>query len=315
MLILRKVGYDLDKEWKFIKDMPIEENGMTNPLHGISLCEFKECIVPKMKKYSRGENTPDWMVPETSLFLWDEYDVIGLFRIRHHLNDELKDSVGHISFCIAKQYRRRGYGTEGFKLTLDFARNLVREDEFLLSVNTDNPASLKIILKNGGKIIREDDRKIFLGVDNPGKTRIHLETVTPDNWRLRFKLSDKQRRYVSEPTAILARAWAYREHNSQVYLVYADDINIGMVLCYDMEDMNAYAYSQFCIDCRYQQRGYGEEATRQIIDVLREDGRFDNIVLCYIEGNTAARCLYEKLGFVHNGQRDGDEIVMVKKLR
>ena len=315
MLFLRKIGYDLEKEWSFIKEMPIEENGMTNTLHGIPLCEFKECEAPKLKNYSRGEKTPDWMVPETSLFLWEEGDVVGLFRIRHYLNNELKDSVGHISFCIANQYRRRGYGTAGFKLALDFARNIVREKEFLLSVNTDNPASLKIILKNGGRIIREDERKIFLEISNPGKTWIHLETVTPDNWRIRFKLDERQRRYVSEPTAILARAWAYREQNSRVYLIYADNVNIGMVLCYDIPNMNAYAYSQFCIDCRYQQRGYGEEATRQIIDVLKEDGRFDNIVLCYIEGNFAAKCLYEKLGFVHNGARDGDEIVMVKKLR
>ena len=39
------------------------------------------------------------------------------------------------------------------------------------------------------------------------------------------------------------------------------------------------------------------------------------VVLCYIEGNEAAKQLYLKLGFYHTGEAEEDEIVMGKRLR
>ena len=57
------------------------------------------------------------------------------------------------------------------------------------------------------------------------------------------------------------------------------------------------------------------EAARQILQRMAADGAFDRVVLCYIDGNTAARRLYEKLGFRPTGESDGDEIIMEKQLR
>ena len=42
---------------------------------------------------------------------------------------------------------------------------------------------------------------------------------------------------------------------------------------------------------------------------MRRDGKYKKAVLCYVEGNTAAKNLYEKLGFAET-DRDGDEIIM-----
>ena len=38
------------------------------------------------------------------------------------------------------------------------------------------------------------------------------------------------------------------------------------------------------------------------------------VILCYIDGNEAARNMYEKLGFTLTGDRDEDEIIMEKAL-
>ena len=46
---------------------------------------------------------------------------------------------------------------------------------------------------------------------------------------------------------------------------------------------------------------------------MRDDGRYDQVVLCYIEGNEAAKRLYEGFGFVET-DRDEDEIIMTLKL-
>ena len=46
---------------------------------------------------------------------------------------------------------------------------------------------------------------------------------------------------------------------------------------------------------------------------MKEEGRYSVVVLCYIEGNIAAKRLYENLGFTVVAT-DEDEIIMRKKL-
>ena len=144
---------------------------------------------------------------------------------------------------------------------------------------------------------------------------IHLETIRPDNWRLGLTVRDDQRRFVSDSAGILARAYAYRENRSQAFVVYNNDLPIGMAMYHDLDDWKAYDFSQFFIDQRYQGNGFGCEAATQIIQMMKDDGKYDKVVLCYIEGDDAARKLYEKLGFKHTGEADGDEIIMELRLR
>lgn len=144
---------------------------------------------------------------------------------------------------------------------------------------------------------------------------IRLEKITPDNWRLGLRVSEAQKSFVADSAGILARAYAYRESRSKAFIVYSDDIPVGMALYYDCEELGVYDFSQFFIDERYQGKGYGIEATRLILDMMKEDGKFDRVNLCYIEGNEAAKNMYEKLGFYLTGDCDENEIVMEKVLR
>ena len=86
-----------------------------------------------------------------------------------------------------------------------------------------------------------------------------------------------------------------------------------MALFYDCDEINAYDFSQLFIDERYQGNGFGIEAARQIIEMMRRDGKYNKVVLCYIDGNEAAKNMYEKLGFHLTGEHDGNEIVMEKQ--
>ena len=144
---------------------------------------------------------------------------------------------------------------------------------------------------------------------------IRLENVNPENWRLGLKVSEEQKRFVSDDMRLLARTYAYRESRSSAFVIYSDETPVGMALYYDCEEIGAYDFSQLFIDERYQGRGYGIEAARLIIDMMINDGRFDKVILCYIEGNEAARNMYEKLGFHLTGEQDEDEIIMEKMLR
>ena len=143
---------------------------------------------------------------------------------------------------------------------------------------------------------------------------IRLETVNPDNWRLRLKVSDAQKSFVADSATMLARAYAYRESRSKAYVIYNDTLPVGMALYYDCAELNAYDLSKLFIDERYQGNGFGIEATKQILDKMKSDSKYDKVILCYIDGNEAARNMYEKLGFTLTGDRDEDEIIMEKAL-
>ena len=169
MIYVKAANFDdIEKEWKFTCDIPADENGFLNDWAGISREDFENKALPDMLRFSRGENLPDWMVPETYLFLWDdeggEPKIVGQFRLRHCLNEALKTGGGHIGQFIAKEYRGKGYGTKGLALTLEYARTIVPEDEFYLRVNKDNPASLKVMQKNGGYIAGEDDGHFYVRI-------------------------------------------------------------------------------------------------------------------------------------------------------
>lgn len=142
---------------------------------------------------------------------------------------------------------------------------------------------------------------------------IRLEDVHPGNWRLGLSVALAQRRYVADSAGLLARAYAYRAFRSRAFVIYQDETPVGMGLYYDLPESNGYDFSQFFIDERYQGQGYGRAAAALVLDALRRDGAYSRVMLCYIEGNAAARRLYESLGFVECG-RDGDEIEMELRL-
>ena len=162
---------DAHAEWMFVRDMPEDENGMTNAWHGCSREEFREQALPEMLAHARGEGLPEGYVPSTTYFLWNEKTIVGLFRLRHFLNEALRAGAGHIGYCIAAPFRGKGYATEGLRLTLAKAREIVPEEEIFLRVNRSNPASLRVMRKNGGRITGEDEEKIFVRIANPGEGR------------------------------------------------------------------------------------------------------------------------------------------------
>ena len=139
---------------------------------------------------------------------------------------------------------------------------------------------------------------------------IQLREITPGNWRLPLRVSSQQEKYVANSMTLLARAYAYRHLGSVAYVIYEDELPVGMGLYYDCPQLNAYDFSQLFIDERYQGKGYGKEATQLILDRMKQERRFEKIVLCYVEGNEGAKVLFESLGFKHTGEVDGDEITM-----
>ena len=92
---------------------------------------------------------------------------------------------------------------------------------------------------------------------------IHLEEVSPDNWRLDLHVRNDQKDFAANSITLLARAYAYRNSGSRALIIYNEDIPIGMALYYYID--GAYDFSQFFIDERYQGNGFGYEAAGYVL--------------------------------------------------
>lgn len=152
---------DLEKAYALQENFLPDENGFTNPAFGYSLEEFRD-YVRKRRGNSQGKELPEGFVPDTVYVLENGAgDYVGIFNLRHHLTDALRQGPGHIGYGIRREFRGRGYASAGLALALEKARQIVPEEEIYLSVNKTNPASLRVQLKNGSRIHHEDESHYY----------------------------------------------------------------------------------------------------------------------------------------------------------
>ena len=143
--------------------IPRNENGFENPECSVSYEEYVNEVIPGWWAREKGEKLPEGYVPDTHYFLWVDDTPVGLFSLRHYLNDFLRNGPGHIGYGIAAEYRGKGYATEGLRLLIEEARKLpIDTDEIYLSVLKSNPASLRVQEKNGARIVGEDNEGHYL---------------------------------------------------------------------------------------------------------------------------------------------------------
>jgi predicted acetyltransferase len=109
----------------------------------------------KSDDLANGINLAEGMVPMTTFWLVrEDKRILGHSHLRHRLTPALEKEGGHIGYSIRPSERRKGYGTLILALTLEkaFERGIAR---VLVTCDTDNIPSAKIIQKNGGILENE----------------------------------------------------------------------------------------------------------------------------------------------------------------
>ena len=147
------------KNIKKIKNIPAYETGFENKYYNVSEDEFKNKVISKLLANSEGKELENGYVPNTYFFLWNDDKIVGLFKIRHYLNEHLIKGAGHLGYAILAEHRQKGYATRGLKLAIEKCKNIIKEDEIYMSVYKDNIASLKVMLSNGAYIVDETDNE------------------------------------------------------------------------------------------------------------------------------------------------------------
>jgi predicted acetyltransferase len=112
-------------------------------------------FVERCAKGAAGADLPPGRVAWSTFWLVrDHQRILGCCRLRHQLNAYLAQEGGHIGYDVRPSERGKGYATHMLRLTLERARR-IGLTRVLLTADTANVASWRVIEKNGGVIESE----------------------------------------------------------------------------------------------------------------------------------------------------------------
>ena len=146
--------------------------------------------------------------------------------------------------------------------------------------------------------------------------KITLEKITDKNEVLSLSVSEEQKRFIATNARSLEQA--AETPFAEAFVIRADGAAVGFALLvfedeYE-DDLDRYWLWRFMIDERYQRRGYGRAALCEIIRLFESRGA-KNVRLSTKPDNTRALSLYRSAGFLENGQKNGEETVLEKRIK
>lgn len=100
-------------------------------------------------KANRGGPWLDERVPQSHYWYVRDDRILGRIRLRHALNERLRQEGGHIGYDVRPSEWGKGHATRMLSLMLPIARE-AGLDRALLTCDDDNRASARVIEKNGG---------------------------------------------------------------------------------------------------------------------------------------------------------------------
>lgn len=103
----------------------------------------------RLKNRRVGKNIESKDVPATIFWIVSNNEIVGTIDLRHKLNKDYFERLGHIAYYIKSEERNKGYATKALSLALKKYYNM-HIDRILIACFSDNIASSKVIEKNGG---------------------------------------------------------------------------------------------------------------------------------------------------------------------
>ena len=157
---------------------------------------------------------------------------------------------------------------------------------------------------------------------------ITLRKITLENRRAIFNLevSEDQRRFVVSNLSSVASCYVLETNGGHPIplAIYSDEQPVGFVMLtygitgYDLPSIaeGSYCILRLMIGKQFQNRGYGREAMKKILEYIRTypAGPAINCWTCYDPNNTTAKKLYESFGFRENGEICHNESITVLQL-
>lgn len=153
---------------EMLRDIGPGENGFTNASHDLGRDAWPVYLANQLR-YAQGVDLLAGHVPQTVYWLRRDGYPVGMSKVRHTLNDELRARGGHIGYCVRPSERGRGYGHILLSLTLEQASRLGL-DRVLITADWGNTSSRAMIERQGGVLERDDSGNCRYWVPTRGET-------------------------------------------------------------------------------------------------------------------------------------------------
>lgn len=134
--------------FEMVKEISSNENGFINGAYNIDINDFPSYLQKKVNA-SKGINLRPNQVSQTIYWLYIDGKPVGMGKLHNYLNDDLRESGGHIGYTIRPSERGKGYGNVILSELLKKAKDK-GISEVLLTCREDNIPSRKVIESNGG---------------------------------------------------------------------------------------------------------------------------------------------------------------------
>jgi len=148
--------------YDMLQEIPYKEYGFKNVVKDLSYYNYKKWLKER-DDWSKGINLGEGKVPETYYYLILKGEFIGLGKLRHYLNDDLREYGGHIGYSIVPSKRGKGYSKYLLRLLIDEAKK-INIDKVLLVINNENSRSIKTAISNKGNIIRINEKHNYIEI-------------------------------------------------------------------------------------------------------------------------------------------------------
>lgn len=144
---------------------------------------------------------------------------------------------------------------------------------------------------------------------------IEFKPITEENFFAIVNMKrPEEERFVASNERSLAQAWLWRENGDVFpFAIYAEGRPVGFMMLDEDAEERVLMLWRIMFPEEYANKGYGGQAIQKVIDLARESGKYDKMVIDYVPGNERAAHLYEKLGFRPTGEISNGEIVMELK--
>lgn len=108
-----------------------------------------EAMIKRLKDRSNGKNIAKLDVPSSMKWIIENNEVVGTIDLRHILNKSYFERLGHVAYYIHPLKRNKGYATKALSLAIKWYKK-EQVNKILITCYSDNEASKKVILNNGG---------------------------------------------------------------------------------------------------------------------------------------------------------------------
>lgn len=150
-----------------------------------------------------------------------------------------------------------------------------------------------------------------------------IRPVTGDNWKelIRLKVRGDQTHFVASNLYSIAEAQFGDEYEGHwdlfPYGIYDGNTPVGFLMYgFNFEHPTQQAFIiRLMIDEKYQGKGYGRFGMEKMLEIFRADDRIQTAAISYEPENESARRLYASLGFEETGEKVGEELVAILRLK